>query len=280
MGEARPRGGLSMDITGKRIVITGGSSGIGREIARQAARQGARLVLTGRDAAALAEAIAALRAETGAEIHGVPGDIALGATQQALVAETLAMLGGVEVLVNNAGAVRAGRLEDTSEAELRAMIEVDLVAPILLTRAFLPALRAAAPAMVVNIASGIAQMGVPFYAGYAAAKGGLARFGEALRRELKGEGVHVMTVYPGATATRMMATSRADASMGFAAQPVEAVVGSILEGIAADAFEVVRGGEARAAMLALNRDDPAAIDARFLAMKAEFEAAVRDHKAL
>jgi short-subunit dehydrogenase len=50
--------------------------------------------------------------------------------------------------------------------------------------------------MVVNIASGIAQMGVPFYAGYAAPRAGLARFGEAMRRELKGEGVHVMTVFP------------------------------------------------------------------------------------
>jgi short-subunit dehydrogenase len=141
-------------------------------------------------------------------------------------------------------------------------------------------LRRAGEAMVVNIASGIAQMGVPFYAGYAAAKGGLARFGEAMRRELKGEGVHVMTVYPGATDTRMMSSSRADASMGFAVQPVAEVVASIIEGMEADAFEVVRGGETRRAMLAQNRDDPAAVDARFLALKPRLEEAVRDHSAL
>jgi NAD(P)-dependent dehydrogenase (short-subunit alcohol dehydrogenase family) len=64
--------------------------------------------------------------------------------RDALPGQAVALLGGLDVLVNNAGGVRAGRLEDTSEAELRAMIEVDLVAPILLTRAALPELRRAA----------------------------------------------------------------------------------------------------------------------------------------
>lgn len=84
------------------------------------------------------------------------------------------------------------------------MIEVDLLAPILLTQAALPHLRAMGNGLVVNVTSGIALIGVPFYATYAAAKAGLARFGEALRRELKGEGVHVLTLYPGATDTPMM----------------------------------------------------------------------------
>jgi short chain dehydrogenase len=65
-------------------------------------------------------------------------------------------LGGLDILVNNAGGVRAGRLEDTTEAEIRAMIEVDLVAPILLTRAALPALRASKDGLVVNVTFGIA----------------------------------------------------------------------------------------------------------------------------
>src|SRR3546814_2742545 len=72
------------------------------------------------------------------------------------------------------------------------MIEVDLVAPILLARAALPALRASGDGLIVDITSGIALIGMPFYATYAAVKAGLARFGEALRRELKGEGVHVL----------------------------------------------------------------------------------------
>lgn len=269
-----------MNMQGKRVVVTGGSSGIGLEIAAQLATRGAHLVLTGRRPDALEAAVRQVRANGGGEVHAIVGDVADGAARDRLVAEAVRAMGGVDVLVNNAGGVRAGRLEDITEAELRAMIEVDLVAPILLTRALLPELRRSGEGMVVNIASGIAQMGIPFYTGYAAAKGGLARFGEALRRELKGEGVHVMTVYPGATDTPMMASNDAGAEMGFAKQPVADVVASIVEGMEADAFEVVRGGEARRAMLAQNRDDPAAIDARFLELKPRLEAAVRNHSAL
>lgn len=268
-----------MNVQGKCIVVTGGSSGIGFELARQLGAKGARLFLTGRRRDELAAAVDRLAA-VGIEAHGVPGDVTDSEARDHLLKEAVRLLGGVDMLINNAGGVRAGRLEDTSEAELRAMIEVDLISPILLSRAFLPELRRSGDGLIVNIASGIAQMGVPFYTGYAAAKGGLARFGEALRRELKCEGVHVITVFPGATDTPMMATNKADAGMGFALQPVADVVGSIVEGIEADAFEVVRGGEARVAMLDLNRTDPAAVDARFVGLKPALEAAIRDHSAL
>jgi short-subunit dehydrogenase len=160
------------------------------------------------------------------------------------------------------------------------MLNIDLFAPILLTRAALPSLRASGDAMVVNITSGIALMGAPFYATYAAAKAGLARFGEALRRELNGEGIHVLTVYPGATDTPMMKTNRAGPELGFSREPASAVAEATIEGIEAGAFEVIRGGEARAQMIALNRDDLAAIDERMLAMKQPLEEAVKDHSAL
>lgn len=268
-----------MNVHGKRIVITGGSSGIGFELARQLGDKGARLLLTGRNPEKLDRAVKRLNG-AGVEAHGLPGDVSEATARAALVREADHALGGIDMLVNNAGGVRAGRLEDISEDELRTMIDVDLLSPILLTRAFLPALRASGHGLIVNIASGIAQMGVPFYTGYAAAKGGLWRFGEALRRELKGEGVHVITVFPGATDTPMMASNKAGAELGFGLQPVAEVVGSIVEGIEADAFEVVRGGETRAEMLRINREDAAAMDARFLGMKPALEAAVRNHSAL
>jgi short-subunit dehydrogenase len=176
--------------------------------------------------------------------------------------------------------VRAGRLEDMTEAEIRTMIEVNLTAPILLTRAALPMLRASGHGLVVDVASGIAHVGVPFYAAYAGAKAGISRFGEALRRELKGEGVHVLTVYPGATDTPMMQSSRAGPELGFTREPAAAVAEAIVSGIEANALEVARGGEVRRQMIALNRDDPAALDERFAGMKAAIEKAVRDHSAL
>lgn len=129
--------------------------------------------------------------------------------------QALDALGGLDIPVNNAGGVRADRIEATSQSEIEAMLNVDLLAPILLTRAALLSLRAGGDAMVVNVTSGIALIGAPFYATYAAAKAGLARFGEALRRELKGEDVNVLTVYPGSTDTPMMQTNRAGPELGF-----------------------------------------------------------------
>jgi uncharacterized oxidoreductase len=94
--------------------------------------------------------------------------------------------------VNNAGAVRVGCRENTDEAELQAMI--DVTAPILLTRAAPPVLRNSSDAIMVNVSSGIALVGAPFFETYATVKAGLAYFGEALRRELKREGIYVLTV--------------------------------------------------------------------------------------
>ncbi len=160
------------------------------------------------------------------------------------------------------------------------MIEVDLLAPILLTRTALPDLRRSGDGMVVNITSAAALIGMPFYATYAATKAGLARFGEAMRRELMGEGVHLLTVYPGATDTPMMATSQAGPEIGFAKEPASSVAAAILDGIEAGAVEVIRGGDVRAKMRQLNRDDPAALDERFAGLKPALERVVRDHSAL
>jgi uncharacterized oxidoreductase len=268
-----------MYLEGKRVIITGGSSGIGLATAQAMTAVGAKVFITGRRPDIVAQAVDQLRA-THAEASGVAADVATNDGRARTLEAGLENLGGLDILVNNAGGVRAGRLEDTSEAEIRAMIEVDLVAPILLTRAALPYLRASGDGLVVNVTSGIALIGLPFYATYAAAKAGFARFSEALRRELKGEGVHVLTVYPGGTDTPMMKSNRAGPELGFGREPASAVAEAIVAGIRADAFDVVRGGEARDKMIALNRDDPAAIDQRFLGIKPALAEAVRDHSAL
>jgi uncharacterized oxidoreductase len=158
--------------------------------------------------------------------------------------------------------------------------EVDLTAPILLTRAALPDLRRSGAELVVNVTSGIALIGIPFYATYAAAKAGLARFSEALRRELKSEGVHVMTAYPGATNTPMMATNMAGPELGFSREPASAVAATIVQGIEAGGMDVVRGGDVNAKMVALNQNDPYVVDEQFLRLKSALEAAVRNHAAL
>jgi uncharacterized oxidoreductase len=268
-----------MNLQGKRALITGGSSGIGFAIAEAMMAKGAQIVITGRRPDVLSSAAEQLRA-CGGWVEFVAADVSKEKGREATLKFALEKLGGLDVLVNNAGGVRAGRLEDTTEAEIRTMIEVDLVAPILLTRAALPKLRASTNGLVVNITSGIALVAAPFYATYAGVKGGLAKFGESLRRELKGEGVHVMTVYPGATDTPMMSSSSAGPELGFTREPAAAVADAVIAGIEGDAFEVIRGGEARAKMIVLNREDPAALDKRFLDLKAGRREAVRNHSAL
>ena len=268
-----------MKLQDKRVLITGGSSGIGLAMARSLLAKGARVVITGRRPDVLAAAVDELKAGEGF-VAGVAADVGTSEGRALTLKQALDVLGGLDILVNNAAGVRAGRLENTSEADIEAMVAVDLLAPILLTRAALPALRASGDAMVVNVTSGAALVGAPFYTTYAAAKAGLARFGEGLRRELKGEGVHVLTAYPAGTDTPMMRSNRAGAELGFGREPASVVADAIIGGIEARSFEVMRGGETRAQMIALNRDNPAALDERFLGLKMVLEEAVKDHSAL
>jgi len=268
-----------MNLKGKRVLVTGGSSGIGFSIASAMLAKGALVAITGRNSERLARAVKDLRGN-GLPVTGIQADVATSEGRSRSLDKAIEALGGLDVLVNNAGGVRAGRLEKTTEAEIRAMVEVDLVAPILLTQAALPHLRASGDGLVVNVTSGIALIGAPFYSTYAAVKAGLSRFSEALRRELKGEGVRVLTLYPGATDTPIMQSSKAGPELGFTREAPEGVANALIEGIEVDSFEVIRGGEARAKMIATNRDDPAAIDERFLTMKSALEEAVSGHSAL
>jgi len=201
-----------LDLTSRRVLLTGAGSGIGRRLAMELATRGAQLVLVGRHEQPLTET-ATMVGVRGGSAHVLTADLTAPGAPERVVGSALELLGGMDVLINNAGNVRAGRLDEVDAADILAMLALNLTAPILLTKAALPHLRAAATAhggaAVLGISSGIALVGLPFYATYAATKAGLARFDEALRRELIGTGIRVATAYPGATDTAMMATSQA-----------------------------------------------------------------------
>lgn len=268
-----------MKLAGKVAIVTGAGSGIGCAVSLALAERGARLVLFGRTRDKLVNT-ARLLDERGGSAEIVVGDVAVEAARRVAIEAARQRFGRLDILVNNAGNVRAGRLDKTEIAEIRAMVEVDLVAPILFVRDALPALRDSGEAAVVNVSSGIALVGVPFYATYAAVKAGLARFGEALRRELLDERIHVLTVYPGATETPMMATNKAGPELGFTREPPEAVAAAIVTGLERDEREVIRGGETRLAMIAANRERPGDVDERFRGVKGRLEEAVAAHRAL
>jgi short-subunit dehydrogenase len=171
-------------------------------------------------------------------------------------------------------------LEEVSEEEVLAQVALNLTAPVLLTRAALPALRASGEGLVVVVSSAMALVGLPFYATYAATKAGVAHFAESLRRELHGEGVGVLTVYPGATRTPMMDSSQAGADLGFDYETPDQVAAAVLTAIAEGQISVLRDGPQRTAMIAANRQDPAALDVRLAARKDALAEAVRDHSSL
>lgn len=263
----------------KSVVLTGAGSGIGRATAVEFARKGARLTLVGRRQEPLEET-ARLVAETGGEAQIISGDVSDPEIRQRAVKETVGRFGGLDVLVNNAGAVRAGRLENMNAEEIHAQIEINLTSPILMTRTALPALRDSADAAIVNVSSRFGLVGMPFYSVYAATKAGIAHFGEALRRELYGEGVHVLTVYPGATETPMMESNEAGPELGFQYESAEGVAEALVAGVESGELEIVRGAKDRSAITQMSREQPRELDEQVAHMKDELEAAVANHRSM
>jgi len=271
--------GELMDLKNASILITGAGSGIGEALALRLAEHSPRLTLVGRRQQPLDDLADRVR-ELGGEAHVVTADLTEPGAPETVVAAAHAEFGGIDVLVNNAGNVRAGRLEAIEESEVVAQVALNLTAPILLTRAALPSLRESGGGLVVSISSGIGLIAMPFYATYAATKAGVAHFGEALRRELYGEGVHVLTVYPGATSTPMMESSKAGAAEGFEYESPEAVADATVSAILDGSLTVVRGGQQRRDMIATNRDDPASVDRMLAERKPLLEKAVEAHSSL
>lgn len=181
------------------VAITGASSGIGEALARAWAKKGARVTIIARRKALLEK----LAAELGENARVLARDLSdpSGATEW--IADAEAAHGPIDLLVNNAGMENVG-LTAASDVEtgLR-LLQLNLVTPILLTRAMLPAMLARKSGTIVQIASVAGLAAPPGQAWYGASKAGLAQFTETLRVELRGTGVHVCVVYPGPIKTAM-----------------------------------------------------------------------------
>jgi short-subunit dehydrogenase len=183
-------------LAGKNVLLTGASRGLGPFIAQALAQHGAHLALTARSLDAVRATAEALR-PTGSRTAVFAADLALPAQRAALVAAATEALGPIDVLVNNAGLETEGAFLETEWGLIRETIEVNLLAPIELTRLVLPHMLARGAGHIVNVASIGGKSGVAYDAAYCGTKAGLAEWARGLRLELAGNGVHVATVFPG-----------------------------------------------------------------------------------
>jgi short-subunit dehydrogenase len=186
----------------RTVVITGASAGIGLACARQFARAGANVVAVARGAAELENTRAEL-ARLG-PVLAIVADVADPTAPERIVSGTLAQFGALHVLVNNAGMHARGLFGDQDGDDLAAMVDVNLRAPIVLTRQALPHLIASGHGAVVNVASLAGKVPTAGGVVYSATKFGLRAFSMALADELRGSGVTVSCVSPGPVDTQFI----------------------------------------------------------------------------
>lgn len=179
----------------KTVIITGGSAGVGAAAARKFAEAGANLMLAARDRKNLEAIAEELRDKTRVEIF--PMDVSDPAACTDVFKKAQFEFGRVDVLVNNAGYHKRGNVESVSAADLGKMIDVNLKAPIMLSRIALPYLREAGGGAIINVGSLAGRAAIPGSAGYAASKAGLRSFTYALGFELADANIKLAVVSPG-----------------------------------------------------------------------------------
>lgn len=187
-------------IAGARTIVTGASSGIGWALARELARQGALMVVTARREDRLRQLVQAIQ-DGGGQATGVTGDLTDAEHRQRVIAAAGSWLGGLDLLINNAGVGALGAFAQAGAARLRQVMEVNFFGPVELIRAALPLLRTGRSPMIVNVGSVLGHRAVPNKTEYCASKFALHGFSDALRGELAQQGIDVLLVSPSTTRT-------------------------------------------------------------------------------
>jgi 3-dehydrosphinganine reductase len=237
----------------RRIVITGGSSGLGLALAGALSARGAHLGLVARDTGRLEHARAKLLAETkDAVVHTYSVDVAAPGDLTAAFQRIASELGGIDVLVNSAGILREGYFETLDERDFRDVMDVNCFGALRAIRAALPHLERSR-GRILNVASIAALTGVFGYAAYCASKHALLGLSDALRAELTPRGIRVQIACPGEFDSPMVETldktrtpeNRAH-TLAIPRTPVPEIVSDLIGGLDSDDFLIVPGTRARA----------------------------------
>ena len=187
---------MTMNIKSKTVIITGASSGIGFSAAKLFAREGANLVLAARSTGKLDELEGELT-QYEVKVLKVTTDISKLTDCKNLIKETISTFGGLDILVNNAGYTAQGEFKDIELKEYDQILEVNLKAPIRLTKLALPHLLKSASGRIINVVSILGIFPIPTETVYSATKFGLRGFSYALADELADTNVKVCSICPG-----------------------------------------------------------------------------------
>ena len=237
----------------KVVVVTGAASGIGRGLARGLSAKGAHLALVDLDEARLADVAAELEA-TGQRVSRHVADVGDRQRMQALPDEVVAVHGGVDVLINNAGVSIGAMFADHSIDDAEWLLKINLMGVIYGCKFFLPVLLEAESAHIVNVSSMFGIFSMPGQAIYSTSKAGVRGFSEALWTELDGTSVNLTCVHPGGINTDVIRSARGmqadDKERAVAIQerfamPAERAAAKIIRAIERDKRRVLVGVDAQ-----------------------------------
>ena len=210
-----------MELETTAIVVTGASRGLGAALARALGKEGARLVLVARDAAALEEVAAGVR-RAGGEAHAIADDVADPESAARIAGFAAAVLGSVDVLIHNAsslGPVSLAPLAETDDPDFQAAVQANLLGPFRLTRAIVGSMALSGRGLVVHVTSDAATSAYPRWGAYGVSKAALEHLGRIWAAELEGSGVRFLNVDPGEMDTRMHRDAIPDADPAGLAMP-------------------------------------------------------------
>ncbi len=191
---------MKRKLHGSRAIVTGASSGIGRETALELARHGVGLVIVARREDRLREVTDRIAA-VGGTVEAVVGDVTDRDVRQRAIDAAREKLGGLDILVNNAGVGAMGLFVDADPERARRLMEVNFFATVEMIRLSLPLLQQGNRPIVVNVSSILGHRGVPYSSEYAASKFAVQGFSESIRAEFTKLGIDVLVVSPGTTET-------------------------------------------------------------------------------